>query len=643
MNARKKMGVMLTVLGAIAYIGYRITTLSSFDSTLNIVLFAIESMCILAVAVEAVLLGVKLPVGKVENSQAQIMQAASKLLTSNAQVNAMIQENGSSDTKQKIEQKIKIEKYFEEVDAVVFVEDTTLNELRRNFLSLNNIEGLRNIFVVDEQQATSTKELCAEFNFNYISKFGDAEIDTSVYLVSRGTDILYPDILNVAKNYDFKGKSWLELRSVFSDEHAFGVNDTVAIKEKRQLVREALSSRSLAPWSTGPALFSSDNMESFEKITTAKDFFAKCENNSLHGQMTNEIASEKVSLDQTYSEIYLRSIEMSYFTKMFKSKYAKKGERLLGMLIKTFALLNVTSIIRRISLMAVIGFALLNPSTLSYMTMSFLAISAVALSVIFAGSYLAGDTRNAVCRIREYYFDVEAICWSGYKKLFKKMSQAKIVNLTKRMPFVSMILIAIDLAIVYRVFMESGAEAGSFVTGIPRNVSMIAGYSLIVTLLVGLSLVVVTQLRSAIRRDISSDATIDGDQVSMVDLSPGGAGVISSIELEIGSHVNFKSNLTPENNKSFECSAIVRSCFSKSGVYRIGLEFEELMQDQCDELEVYCLITYPHSLARNINNIKKKDVIVSKVYGKAQRRTLAYACSFVALGSVFYANISHWF
>ena len=53
----------------------------------------------------------------------------------------------------------------------------------------------------------------------------------------------------------------------------------------------------------------------------------------------------------------------------------------------------------------------------------------------------------------------------NYKKLFKKMSQAKIVNLTKRMPFVSMILIAIDLAIVYRVFMESGAEAGSFVTG----------------------------------------------------------------------------------------------------------------------------------------------------------------------------------
>ena len=62
------MGVMLTVLGAIAYIGYRITTLSSFDSTLNIVLFAIESMCILAVAVEAVLLGVKLPVGKVDDA-----------------------------------------------------------------------------------------------------------------------------------------------------------------------------------------------------------------------------------------------------------------------------------------------------------------------------------------------------------------------------------------------------------------------------------------------------------------------------------------------------------------------------------------------------------------------------------------------
>ena len=298
----------------------------------------------------------------------------------------------------------------------------------------------------------------------------------------------------------------------------------------------------------------------------------------------------------------------------------------------------------RLAVAAAIGYVVLNPSTLTYVTSTFLIVCASLIALSFVGSYLAGDDRLFVTRIREYYFDVEATIWSAYKKAFASMPEDKKVNLTKRMPFVSSLLIAIDLAIVYRVYQEANAPIATAVTGIPRNLSMVAGYTLIVSMLFGLSMVVVTQLRKSVRREVSRGAVVSGEPVSMVDLSPGGAGIISTQALEVGSHVKFKSKLMTDTDESLVCSATVRSCFEKSGTYRIGLEFEELMQYQFDELETYCLITYPHALARNTDGVReRRDTGISKIVnGKTQRRALAYACSFIALGSVFYSNISHW-
>ena len=161
------------------------------------------------------------------------------------------------------------------------------------------------------------------------------------------------------------------------------------------------------------------------------------------------------------------------------------------------------------------------------------------------------------------------------------------VNLTKRMPAVSTLLIAADAAIVYRVYRESNLLPGAGVTTISRNITMIAGYALIVSLLFGLSMVVVTQMRKSIRREVSRGAVVNEEPVSMVDLSPRGAGIISSVAYKVGEHVKFKSKLSSLNNEPLDCSATVRSCFEKTGNYRVGIEFDELIQDQIDELETY--------------------------------------------------------
>lgn len=643
MKTRKILGAAITVIAAIAYVAYRATTLTSFDSTFNLVAFIIETTCLTAFCTEAVLLSAKVAVKKQSSTEQEIMQAASHVLSTGGTVaSAANAGNANSDTKIKTTTQTSISKYTEEIDVVVFAEAASTADLRRNFLSLKGVEGIRNVSVIDPTASSSTKELCEEFDYSCVATFEGAQIDTAQYMVCRGVDVLYPDILEVAKQYDFKGKSWLELRSIYSDEHAFGGKSTVVVEDKRQMVREALSSKACAPWSTGPAIIAADKLDEFDKIVRAQDFFTTCEKNSIHGMITEEIVSEEVSHEQTHAEITWRNLELSYMARSYKAKYSK-GQKLLGALTKAFAFFSVTSFVRRLSLICAIAYCIVVPSTLAYVTPAFLITCASLFAAVQLGSILAGDDRAFTTRIREFYFDIEATVWGAYKKAIAKMPEEKKVNLTKRMPFVSALLIAVDLAIVYRVWKESNALPGTEVTGITRNVSMIAGYSLIVSLLLGLSMVVVTQLRKSIRREVSRGAVVNGEPVSMVDLSPGGAGVISTTALEVGTHVKFKSKLSTTSNEPLECSAAVRSCFEKDGTYRIGLEFEELFQEQIDELETYCLITYPHALARNTDGVReRKDTGVSKVNGKAQRRALAYACSFVALGSVFYSNISHW-
>lgn len=643
MKTRKKLGVALTLIGAIAFIAYRATTLGVAGSAFNWAAFFIETSCIAAFVTEAVLLSVQVPVKKLHSSEAEIMHSASKVLSTNTIATSAKAKGGDGDTKVAEFVETIVSKYIEEADVVVFVESATPTDLRRNFLSLKGIEGIKNVNVIDPSSANSTKELCEEFNYSMVSNFAQTEISTATYLVCRGVDIVYPDVINLGKQYDFKAKSWLELRSVFSDEHVFGGHSSVVVDDKRQMLRDALSTRSLAHWSTGPALIGADNLETFATVTRAQDFFNTCEQNGVHGITTDEIASEEVSQEQTYSDIIWRNLELSYIAKSFGAKYNKPGQKFLGALIKIFAFFTLTSIVRRLALGAAIAYVVIDPSTLEYMTTTFLTTYVVLAAVIFAGSYLAGDDRPFVARIREYYFDVEASVWGLYSKALGSMAKERRINFTKRMPFTSLLLIAIDAVIVYRVIQETNAQAGTYVVGIPRNVSMIAGYSLIVSLLFGLSMVVVTQLRKSVRREVSRGAIVNGEPVSMVDLSPGGAGIIATASLEVGTHVRFKTKLSTTNGESLECSATVRSCVEKSGNFRIGLEFEELLQCQVDELETYCLITYPHALARNVDGVRERsDSTYSKVNGKTQKRALAYACSFVALGSVFYSNISHW-
>ena len=69
----KKLGAVLTVLSAIAYIVFRASTLTSSGSLFNVVSFAIETTCALAFATEAILLSVIMPTKKFHSSEQKLV------------------------------------------------------------------------------------------------------------------------------------------------------------------------------------------------------------------------------------------------------------------------------------------------------------------------------------------------------------------------------------------------------------------------------------------------------------------------------------------------------------------------------------------------------------------------------------------
>lgn len=146
------------------------------------------------------------------------------------------------------------------------------------------------------------------------------------------------------------------------------------------------------------------------------------------------------------------------------------------------------------------------------------------------------------------------------------------------------------------------------------------------------------------RREISRGANLDAEPVSMIDLSPGGAGCISVASYEVGSIVKFDSSLPSfGDNIKFSCAATVRSCVEWNGSYRLGLSFVEINQDQKDVLETYCSIVYPHAQSRaTFESERARDIKMPKVHGIPEKRFLSYAASFIALGAIIFSNLSTW-
>lgn len=637
----KKLGAALVIVAAVAYAIYRVGSIASAYSIPNLLAAICELTLLALVCVETVLLssGGTRPARK-QDEGVLIESAKSVLFSSQAH---HTQSQGTTSTRTHTDQVIASGSYeTAPVDAVVFAEEATDEELRRCFLSLDLIDEIANVYVIDDSLSSQREELTKEFSFHAVESFAHLVATTDKVLICRGTDILYPDACKIARTYDVRGAGFLELRSVYSDERALGNNGVIEVSDKRQLIREALATRGLSTWSTGPALVQADVISTNLKATTAVAFFRSCERKGIHGYITEEVVSEEISHEQTISEVEWRALDFAYTAGAWRHSYKASGQRITGLWVKAWSAFVNISLVRRIATVGMILAFALAPTHFGFVTTSYVAIAAATIAVIMAGSYISGDKRGVFARIREFYFDIEAVMYSAYKSLIKPEMRASDKSIVKKLPSVSFLLVLTDAALVYRVIRQYNNE---FATGVDRLLkfgSLFAGYALLVSLLIGLGMVIVRQSRSAMRREISRGANINSEPVSMIDLSPGGAGCISVSGMDVDSTVEFESSLpTGTENTKFSCSAIVRSSMPWNDSYRIGLSFVDLDQKQRDTLETYCSIVYPHEQARQtFEGSQVGAVKIGKINGKSEKRILSYAATFIALGAIIFSNLS---
>ena len=530
------------------------------------------------------------------------------------------------------------------VDVMVFAEEATLGQLRRCFLSVSLLDEVDHVYLIGRNISEEQNDMAQEFKYFVADSLQDIRATTDNVLICRGTDILYPDVIRVAKTYGSTESAFLELRSVYSDERALGVNGVVEIADKRQMVREALSSRGLSTWSTGPAIVTSSALEHANVATTSAQFFRGCEKNGIHGLMTDEIMSEEISHEQTISEVEWRALDFSYSSGVFKHSYKTSGSRLIGFGIKSWAMLISTSLVRRIATIALVLYCVMRPSLFSFIDSTYLIAGAITALVIIATSYIGGDKRGPSSRIREFYFDIEAAMYTMYKSFIKPEDRAKNSSIVKKLPSVSLLLILTNFVLVFRVYRQYNDQIDSSTGHFLTNFSLFAGYAMLVTLLIGLGMVIVRQTRSAIRREVSRGANVDAEPIAMIDLSPGGAGCVSVTSMEVGKEIDFESSLPSKNgNEKFRCRAVIRSSVKWNDSYRVGIEFLEIDRSQLDILEIYCSVVYPHTQAREvIDRQLEKGQKLGKLNGKVEKRFLSYAASFVALGAIIFLNLSTW-
>lgn len=637
----KKVGLAIIFVASTIYVVMRTVSIARTPSLANVVTGVCEFSLIGLVGVESVLLSsATIKRARKQDDNVLIESAKNVLFSTETQQHA----EGSSTTKIQTVKMTAQSYESSPVDAIVFAQDATLEELRRCLLSINLIEDIDHVYVIDASMSPDRKELIEEFNFHITDTFRSIAATTERVLVCRGTDILYPDACAVARTYDVDDDVFLELRSVYSDERELSANGIIDVSDKRQAIREALSTRGLATWSTGPAMVSSRAIEKAAKADSSKSFFLWCERNSIHGVITDEIVSEEISLESTISQVQWRATDLAYSMGAWRNSYKNNNASVYGIFVKMWSLFLSISLLRRmVTIATVLGFVLV-PQSFDFVDREYLTVAGVTVAAIFVGGFLTGDRRGPFARIREFYFDVEAVMYLGYKRFLSVAYRNSDRSIVKKLPSVSFLLIMTDAILVYRVFSQYQEKIDTSLTRIAKYGSLFSGYALIVSMLIGLGMVIVRQARTTTRREISRGANINSEPVSMIDLSPGGAGCISVHAMEIGTSVQFESSLPITNeNKKFKCEGTVRSCVEWDGTYRIGIEFAEMSQTQKDTLETYCSILFPYSQARHSHQILGSETTkVTKFNGKAEKRFLSYVASFIALGAIIFSNFSQW-
>jgi len=638
----KKLGALLIAIASLSFAAFRVSVLMNDFSWMNAAVGACEISILTLASIEASLMATATTKRARKQDDTVLMESAKTILFSS---------NAGSVSEQNGETKVKVDAasvsssanfVSSNVDVVVFAQDSTLEQLRRCFLSINMLDDVDHVYLIDSKLSTERENLTKEFSFFVADSFHNIVATTERVLICRGTDILYPDAVKIGRTYDIDDSTFLELRSVYSDERALGINGVVDVTDKRQMIREALSTRGLSTWSTGPAIVPSSSLEFSAHATTSTQFFRSCEKHGIHGIITDEIMSEEISHEQTISEVEWRALDFSYSSGAWKHKYNSSGSRMIGLGVKTWSAMINASLVRRMATIALVLYCVTRPSSFNFVNITYIAAGFVTAIIIFTSGYLMGDKRGLFARIREFYFDIEAVMYNIYKSMIAPEQRAKDSSIVKKLPSVSVLLILTNATLVFRVYQQYNEQLDDSVNNFLKNFSLFSGYALLVTMLIGLGMVIVRQSRSAMRREVSRGANLDSEPIAMIDLSPGGAGCVSITSFEIGKEIEFESSLPTKNESvKFRCRAVVRSNVAWNDSYRVGIEFLEIDREQLDVLETYCSIVYPHAQAREVIDVQReKGAKIAKLNGKAEKRFLSYAASFIALGAIIFSNLS---
>lgn len=476
--APKKSGAAVVVIASMAYSAFRISSLLNAFSAYNLFVAFCEITTLILISTETVLLSAKTSAPARKQDENVLLESAKSVLFTK---NNVAQASAGGSTQVTTQTSVTSDYATAPLDACVFAEDASSEELRRCFLSLALISEIDHVYVVDTTLADGRKDLCKEFNFHVVESFDNLAATTQDVLICRGTDVLYPDACKIARTYDLDAKTFLELRSVYSDERALGMNGIVTINDKRQLIRESLATRKLATWSTGPAIVPTQAITHTKTISSSEDFFLSCERGGIHGALTEEIVSEEISHEQTVSEVEWRALDFSYLSHAWRNSYKGSPTPVIGWGVKFWSMLVNISFVRRIATVALVLIFVLQPASFAFVNKTYLVAGAATIFAILIGGYCAGDHRAISIRMREFYFDIEAVFYNVYKSFISEVARGSDRSIVKKLPSVSSLLVLADIILVYRVIRQSNDDNKTLVPTFLKNVSLFSGYILIVT------------------------------------------------------------------------------------------------------------------------------------------------------------------
>lgn len=484
-------------------------------------------------------------------------------------------------------------------DVIVDCRNSDVEQRERTLLSLDYAKNVGRVFLLED--SVDYKKALAECS------------DEFLYILSG--DIIFPDSLGIARRKIIdKNTLFVEmmLGHVNQEEIDYESHDETS---SYSFEASTFQNDKATPWSGAPAIFNKalldfepDAQKSIHQTLIALS-------NGYGSSITSQVCAKSIldehELSKKDQEIKNAKKKQRAFLASFKLVFSKKAKTHA----KLSGLYNISLVLdplRRLTVFACVvaflGFAY-SPVSLTvfnfWLMLSFYAFSTFALNFCKPKNMKFGD----YSKISYSQLGSSLQAFSRKKKSSGELVGDSLFKKVKKTGILGAMMLTIDIVIVARVFLvasestfrpiESSVLALAFMCAILQCVVLASVLNLIVKK---------KSKRTSMRLDVAKSARVNNDIVSLINLTPRGAGISTTQTYNAGDTISISFSLSElGSKKSVAANAIVRSCLQVDEINRVGIEFVELSYEDKKNLTAFCSIIYPYLQLRKIHAPELKD------------------------------------